>query len=62
MLIATRHLACLLAGAAGLCASAAKPLDRCWITHEEIMRGGVLRFRLGPKRNEKWAKGGIPAA
>jgi putative alpha-1,2-mannosidase len=39
-----------------------KPLDRCWITHDEIMRGGALRFRLGPQPNEKWATGGIPAA
>jgi predicted alpha-1,2-mannosidase len=39
-----------------------KPLDRVWIKHDEIAGGGVLRFKLGPKPNEKWATGGIPAA
>jgi predicted alpha-1,2-mannosidase len=24
------------------------PLDRTWITHEEIVRGGVLRLQMGP--------------
>lgn len=38
-----------------------KPLDRVWIAHKEIVDGGVLRFRLGPRPNEKWGTGGIPA-
>jgi len=28
-----------------------KPLDRPWITHAEIVGGGVLQFRLGPQPN-----------
>jgi predicted alpha-1,2-mannosidase len=39
-----------------------KPLKRCWITHEEILKGGVLSFKLGPKPNTQWGAGGIPAA
>lgn len=32
-----------------------KPLDRSYLRHEEIMRGGELRFVMGPKPNMKWA-------
>lgn len=39
-----------------------KGIDRCWITHEEILRGGVLSLRLGPSPNTKWGVSGIPAA
>jgi predicted alpha-1,2-mannosidase len=39
-----------------------KPLDRVWISHDEVVSGSVLRFRLGPQPNEKWGVGGIPAA
>lgn len=38
-----------------------KSLDRCWITHEEILQGGVLRFKLGATPNRRWGVGGIPA-
>jgi predicted alpha-1,2-mannosidase len=38
-----------------------KKLDRCWITHSDIVNGGSLNFRLGPQPNEKWGTGGIPA-
>jgi putative alpha-1,2-mannosidase len=31
-----------------------KPLDRCWITHEEIVGGGTLELVLGPQPNQKW--------
>lgn len=37
-----------------------KPLNRAWITHDEIRNGGVLRFRLGSKPNENWGISGIP--
>jgi predicted alpha-1,2-mannosidase len=39
-----------------------KPIDRCWITHEEILRGGVLSLRLGPAPNTQWGTSGIPPA
>ena len=29
-------------------------LDRTWIDHEEIMRGGSLEFFMGEKVNTKW--------
>ena len=32
-----------------------KPLNRCWITHDEIVRGGRLEFALGPKPNLGWS-------
>ncbi|MGO9229376.1 MAG: GH92 family glycosyl hydrolase [Bryobacteraceae bacterium] len=38
-----------------------QPLDRAWITHEEIVNGGVLQFRLGSQPNEKWGASGLPA-
>jgi predicted alpha-1,2-mannosidase len=38
-----------------------KPLERAWITHDEIVNGGVLRFRLGPQPNEKWGISGLPS-
>ncbi|HEY1207695.1 MAG: GH92 family glycosyl hydrolase [Bryobacteraceae bacterium] len=34
-------------------------LDRPWLGHSEILTGGVLRFRLGPESNKRWATGGI---
>jgi putative alpha-1,2-mannosidase len=37
-----------------------KPLDRPWITHAEIVDGGVLQFRLGPQPNKKWGTSGMP--
>lgn len=39
-----------------------KPLDRAWITHNEIVSGGVLRFRLGSQPNEKWGTSGLENA
>jgi predicted alpha-1,2-mannosidase len=38
-----------------------KPLDRPWISHGEIIAGGVLHFRLGPQPNEKWGTSGLPS-
>jgi putative alpha-1,2-mannosidase len=32
-----------------------KPLARAWITHDEVMTAGKLRFVLGPKPNHSWA-------
>ena len=37
-----------------------KPLERPWITHAEIVAGGVLQFRLGPLPNKKWGVSGMP--
>lgn len=34
-----------------------KPLNRAWITHAEIVRGGTLEFDLGPRPNRAWATG-----
>lgn len=31
-----------------------KPLTRCWITHDEILAGGELRFRMGSQPNKQW--------
>ena len=36
-------------------------LERPWIGHGEILKGGVLRFRLGPAPNMQWGTGGIGA-
>jgi predicted alpha-1,2-mannosidase len=32
-------------------------LDRSYLRHEEIMKGGELRFVMGPKPNRTWATG-----
>jgi predicted alpha-1,2-mannosidase len=32
-----------------------QPLNRAWITHEEIVRGGTLEFVMGPTPNKAWA-------
>lgn len=33
-------------------------LDAPWITHDDILRGGVLSFRMGPLPNEHWGIAG----
>jgi putative alpha-1,2-mannosidase len=32
-----------------------RPLARAWITHDEVMTAGELRFVLGPRPNPAWA-------
>jgi len=32
-----------------------KPLERLYITHDEIEAGGTLHFIMGPKPNTEWA-------
>ena len=34
-----------------------RPLDRAWIGHDEIMKGGELRFVMGVEPNTTWATG-----
>ena len=36
-----------------------KPLSRSWITHDEILAGGELHFRMGRRPNKEW--GSAPA-
>jgi predicted alpha-1,2-mannosidase len=31
------------------------PLQRSWITHEEIVSGGTMELQMGPAPNERWA-------
>ena len=39
-----------------------RPLDKSWIRHEDILKGGTLVFRMGGKPNKGWAgaEGNIP--
>ena len=30
------------------------PLDRSWISHDEIVKGGTLVFEMGPEPNKQW--------
>ncbi|WP_273275857.1 GH92 family glycosyl hydrolase [Maribacter polysiphoniae] len=39
-----------------------KPFNRTWITHEEIVKGGVLQFKMGPQPNTKWGTDKIPTS
>jgi predicted alpha-1,2-mannosidase len=32
-----------------------KPLDRCWISHQEIVDGGELVLKMGAEPNKAWA-------
>jgi putative alpha-1,2-mannosidase len=32
-----------------------KEWNRSWITHAQIVAGGELHFRMGPKPNKEWA-------
>ncbi|WP_430972644.1 GH92 family glycosyl hydrolase [Sunxiuqinia rutila] len=34
-----------------------KPFSRTWISHAEIMEGGVLEFQMGPKPQRGWGTG-----
>ena len=34
-----------------------KPIDRVYLTHDELMAGGTLRFEMGQEPNRKWATG-----
>jgi predicted alpha-1,2-mannosidase len=38
-----------------------RPLTRTWISHEEILRGGTLVFRMGDQPNPKWGSGAADA-
>jgi predicted alpha-1,2-mannosidase len=31
-----------------------RPLNRTWLSHEELTAGGVLRFEMGPQPNPRW--------
>lgn len=31
-----------------------RQLDRTWLSHEELMAGGTLRFEMGPEPNKSW--------
>ena len=31
-----------------------KPLNRSWIKHEEIVKGGELVYEMGPNPNKSW--------
>jgi putative alpha-1,2-mannosidase len=37
-----------------------RALDRAWLSHSEIVRGGVLHLQLGPAPNQRWGIGGLP--
>lgn len=32
-----------------------RPLDRCWISHDEVMGGGTLKLEMGPRPCRSWA-------
>lgn len=34
-----------------------RPFTRTWLSHSEIMDGGVLEFQMGPNANKKWGTG-----
>jgi putative alpha-1,2-mannosidase len=36
-----------------------KPLDRAWITHEEISNGATIKFVMDSKKSD-WGRGNLP--
>jgi len=38
-----------------------RPLDRCYITHAEVVAGGTLTFQMGDTPNKAWATGPLSA-
>ena len=36
-----------------------RPLNRSWLTHEEVASGGVLEFEMGPEPNKLWGLEGV---
>jgi hypothetical protein len=34
-----------------------KPYTKCYISHEDLMKGGELRFTMGPQPNKAWGVG-----
>jgi predicted alpha-1,2-mannosidase len=38
-----------------------RALERAWIAQDEIVNGGVFRFRLAPQPNEKRVASGLPS-
>lgn len=37
-----------------------KPLNNAWLTHEDIVNGGELIFKMGPRPNKKWGVESLP--
>jgi putative alpha-1,2-mannosidase len=37
-----------------------RPLDKPWISHEDIMNGWTLIFKMGPEPNKSWGTGAPP--
>ncbi|MBS7374804.1 MAG: glycoside hydrolase family 92 protein, partial [Muribaculaceae bacterium] len=37
-----------------------KPLNRAWITHNEVVKGGTLRFIMSDKPNKKFGSKQLP--
>lgn len=33
------------------------PITRTWLSHKEIINGGILSFKMGPEPNKKWGAG-----
>ena len=33
-----------------------KPLNTCWLSHQDLVQGGVLELDLGPVANKKWGR------
>ena len=37
-----------------------KPLDRAWLTHDELRKGSTLRLVMGPTPNTAWGSASVP--
>ncbi len=37
-----------------------EPWEQSWISHDDVVRGGVLEFTMGDKPNKQWASASIP--
>jgi len=37
-----------------------KPIENCWINRSELMKGGTLKFEMGPTPDKNWGVGSPP--
>jgi predicted alpha-1,2-mannosidase len=38
-----------------------RPLNECWFSHADLVKGGSLELELGPEPNHHWGVGALPA-
>ena len=37
-----------------------EPYTKSWISHEDIIKGGTIVFKMGPEPNKNWGSSNVP--